>query len=330
MINSYSLSKDPVISFRLRAIKHLEVYGYHSCCDAFQISKTTIYRWRKAYLNNQRSPTGLRKQSTKPHSVRQMMVDPNVTSEIKKLRESHYRLGKEKIKPLLDQFCFQHGLALISLSTIGKVIKRCHLFFQKQGRVYHNPNYYKKRHKTKRLRVKHSWRPNRLGHLQIDTIVKLTDCLKSYAISIMDVSSKFTLTLVYPQLTSSTALDALLKFQTVYPVPILSIQTDNGLEFQGKFDDYLIQKGIKHLFTYPRCPRINGFIERYNRTFQEEFFDPNIHLIYYPEEFYGKLLEYLVFFNTRRVHKGLGNLTPMDYLISKGYFSQKTATYTKS
>ena len=327
MNQTYSFYDDPVVVFRLRAIKHFETYGYHSACDAFQISKTSLYRWRRTYLKSQKTISSLRKKSTKPSCLRQMMVDPRIILEIKRLRENYYRLGKEKIKPLLDQFCNESGLTPLSPSTIGKVIKRHQLFFQKQGRLYHYPHHHKQAG-IKKLRVKHSWRPNTLGHLQVDTIVKFSDCLKSYAISIMDISSKFTLTLVYPHLTSGTALDALLKFQTVYPIPIQSIQTDNGLEFQGKFDDYLSQAKIKHLFTYPRCPRINGFIERYNRTFQEEFFDQNLHLLYYPKEFYGKLLEYLVFFNTRRVHKGLNNQTPMDYLISKGYFSQKTATYT--
>ncbi len=59
----------------------------------------------------------------------------------------------------------------------------------------------------------------------------------------------------------------------VYPIKndIYTIQTDNGLEFLGDFDLYLKRKNIKHLFIYPRCPKINAYIERANRTLQEEF-----------------------------------------------------------
>ncbi|QQS43374.1 hypothetical protein IPM65_04415 [Candidatus Roizmanbacteria bacterium] len=32
-------------------------------------------------------------------------------------------MGKEKIKPLLDEYCLQEGISTISESTIGKVIK---------------------------------------------------------------------------------------------------------------------------------------------------------------------------------------------------------------
>ena len=144
-----------------------------------------------------------------------------------------------------------------------------------------------------------------------------------------DVKGKFTLTLVYPKLTSTTALDVLLKFQTVYPVKIQSVQTDNGLEFQGVFDTYLKRQGIRHYFTYPRCPKINACIERYNRTFQEEFWDGHLDLMHHPSEFHQKLLDYLLFFNTQRVHQGLDNRTPMDYLVNEGCFSQKCVTRTR-
>lgn len=33
------------------------------------------------------------------------------------------------------------------------------------------------------------------------------------------------------------------------------------------------------------------------------------------EEFNKELIEYLILYNTKRVHKGLNNLTPMDYII---------------
>lgn len=36
---------------------------------------------------------------------------------------------------------------------------------------------------------------------------------------------------------------------------------------------------IKHLFIYPRCPKINGFIERANRSLREEFLNQNQELV---------------------------------------------------
>jgi len=331
MIQTAIVHDDPAVVFRLRAIEHLNRFGWQSACHGFHISKTSLYRWRKIYLASAKKAVVLKKQSTRPHRFRPMLVHPRVAEEIRRLRESHYRLGKEKIKPLLDQYCLVNGLPVISISTIGKVIKRHNLFFQRQSRMYHDPaKITVLRLKPKRLRVKYASRPKELGHLQLDTVVKLSDSLKRYAVSVIDVNSRFVLTLVYPHLTSATALDALLKFKLVYPVKIKSVQTDNGLEFLGVFDQYLAREKIPHWFIYPRCPRINGTIERYNRTLQEEFLDVNLHLWPEPQIFHDKLLEYLLFYNTQRVHKGLGNQTPMDYLIKRGCFSQKCVTHTSN
>ncbi len=75
-----------------------------------------------------------------------MTTDPRivgfteVTLVIRKRREEHPRLGKEKITPLLDQHGQTLGIPSLAVSTIGKVIKRHRLFFQKKNRMYHDPN----------------------------------------------------------------------------------------------------------------------------------------------------------------------------------------------
>jgi len=110
--------------------------------------------------------------------------------------------------------------------------------------------------------------------------------------------------------------------ELVYPGQIKSIQTDNGLEFQGVFEQYLSKRQITHYFIYPYCPKVNGVIERYQRTLQEEFLEPNSDLIYHPKLFYEKLAEYLIFYNTKRVHESLGFKSPLDYFIEKGGMSK--------
>ena len=53
----------------------------------------------------------------------------------------------------------------------------------------------------------------------------------------------------------------------------MSHQTDNGSEFEAVFDHYCQHNNILHKWTYPRCPKINGVIERFNRSIQEEWLD---------------------------------------------------------
>ena len=79
------------------------------------------------------------------------------------------------------------------------------------------------------------------------------------------------------------------KFKQVYPLLIKDWQTDNGGENLGEFEDQLIQDKIPHFFSYPRCPKINAVIERFNRTFQEDFVDQNLDVIRDKPEFNRRL-----------------------------------------
>ena len=126
-------------------------------------------------------------------------------------------------------------------------------------------------------------------------------------------------------------MDFVGKLELVYPLQrgIKIIQTDNGLEYQGALAAYLRRRGIKHLYIYPRCPKINAFVERANRTLQEEFIDS--HLEYLLEDlgvFNRKLMDYLVWYNTKRVHRSLGNQTPIDYLLKNLPESHMYVTHT--
>lgn len=42
------------------------------------------------------------------------------------------------------------------------------------------------------------------------------------------------------------------------------IQNDNGSEFMKHFQQYLQQEAIKQYWNYPKSPKMNAYIERYN------------------------------------------------------------------
>jgi len=104
-------------------------------------------------------------------------------------------------------YCSQLSIKSISVSTIGKVgkvIKRHNLFFQKQGRIYHNPaSGWAKRKPTKRLRVRYPPKPTEFGHLQMDTVLKITQGVKLYLYSGCDIKLKFSFSLPYLNLIAS-------------------------------------------------------------------------------------------------------------------------------
>ena len=253
-----------------------------------------------------------------------MQTDPKTLKFIKDLRETHPRLGKEKIYPLLVSFCRENNLICIKESTIGKVIKRNNFYYQKGGKVYHNPNSKcaQRRLKTKKVRVRYAPHHKDLGHIQMDTVLRFQDGIRYYFYTAIDVKGKFAFSLPFKTLTSSNTVDFYQKLQQVIPYKILEVQTDNGLEFLGWFEKYLSLQGITHVFTYPRCPKINGVVERFNRSLQEEFIDNNLDIIH-------ELTDYLLFYNCNRVHKALGGITPMAYLIQKGEMSDMCVTHTQ-
>lgn len=60
----------------------------------------------------------------------------------------------------------------MAASTIGKVIKRNQLFFQKQGRICHNPGSgWARQKRIKKLRIRYSPQYAEFGHLQMDTVL---------------------------------------------------------------------------------------------------------------------------------------------------------------
>ena len=79
----------------------------------------------------------------------------------------------------------------------------------------------------------------------------------------------------------------------------------------------------------PLYNAISRYIETANRTLQDEFVYYHLNLLIEdPATFTSKLMEYQIFHNTRRVHKGLGNLSPIDYVLKYYPESQMYVTYT--
>jgi putative transposase len=324
-------AKDDVAKQRLKIIEFYEKYGELPTKEAFGVDRKLIWVWKKRMKDNHQSISSLVPCSTIPKRKRDMQVYPKVVKFIKEIREEHARLGKEKIKPLLDEYCVKEGLPTIQESTIGKVIKRNNYFFQKAGKIYHNPSSKwarKKVKKKKRDRIKRPPKPETFGYIEMDTVIKFVDGIKSYFLTAIDVKTKFAFSLPYGKLNSRATVDFFKKLQLVYPIEIITVQTDNGLEFLGEFDDYLESQHIPHVFIYPRCCKINGTIERFNRTIQEEFIDENLHLFHDKKLFTSNLIDYLIFYNTKRVHKSLGLKTPLGFLQLTGAMSKNSVTST--
>jgi hypothetical protein len=137
---------------RLKIIKFYTSHGEVSTKEAFGIGRKTICVWKKRLKD--KGPGGLVPFKTIPVRKRTISIDPGTYEFIAKLRQIYYRLGKMKIKPLLDEYCLKENLPTCSVAKIGRIIKRNSLFYQKAGRFYHDVNYTHKKKFIKRERVK--------------------------------------------------------------------------------------------------------------------------------------------------------------------------------
>jgi transposase InsO family protein len=106
------------------------------------------------------------------------------------------------------------------------------------------------------------------------------------------------------------------RLKEFYPFEIKRIQTDNGSEFDGYAHDYLKANNLTHFWNYPCSPKSNAFIERFNRTFKEQFVYRNEDCIADCQEANERIQDYLVWYNTKRYHRGLNYQIPLVYTIS--------------
>ena len=307
-----------VIQRRLDAIVFYEDFGIKATLGAFKISRRTLFRWRSRYIKSKRRITALIPGSTKPTRTRRMNTNTLILEFIKKIREVHPRIGKGKIKVILDAYCEKTDIDKISESLIGKIIQRNNWYYYRSNKIYHNPNHKHNNGGRKKKRISTEFKPKRPGELiQIDTIVKFDYTVKRYTLTAIDVYSRFGFALTYKSLSSKIALDFYQRLEHVFPGTLENIKTDNGLEFHGNFDDYLERNKINHYWSYPRSPKSNAYVERFNRTLQEEFMDMNLEYITDTNTFNDKLIEYLIYYNSVRPHYGIKKLTPLGYINSR-------------
>jgi len=299
--------------YRLRVISYYREFGLKASLAAFPVKRSTLFLWQQTLKKSGGRLASLIPRSSRPLRVRRMKTSPLVLAEICRLRREHYRLGKKKLYPLVKRYCLSLGFNYPAVSTIGKIINRSHIFFDKPTSGYHDPER-KRPCFRKKERVKHAPKPTRGGWVQLDTVETRIGSVRRYTITAIDIHLKVAYAQTFKTKSAKNTLLVFNVLQSVLPVTIHTVQTDNGKEFEGVFDHHCSRQFIRHLWTYPNCPKINGVIERFNRSLQEEWLDMYQDELIDPELANRHLAEYLWFYHNDRIHEGLGDRTPADVL----------------
>jgi transposase InsO family protein len=90
----------------------------------------------------------------------------------------------------------------------------------------------------------------------------------------------------------------------------------------------LENQGIIQFFNYPKRPQMNAQIESFNRIIQEDFINWHLDLLATNiNAFNQKLVDWLLCYNTKRVHPFINNQSPSQYLINNLGFSKMLGCY---
>jgi transposase InsO family protein len=302
---------------KVRILVFWERHGLKATLDAFSIKKRTLYVWKKKFEESGGKIESLSNTSRASQRKRVRHWNEGVIEEVKRIRWEHPNLGKEKIYSILFIFCQERNLKCPKEKTIGRIIKdlgglriapqKITLF----GKI-------KPIKRKKKKRKPKDFIPKYPGHLvALDTIEKHIDGTRRYIISFEDIYTRFGFAWATKSHASQAATEFFTLCQQVFPFPITFVLTDNGSEFQKHFSERLKELHMTHFHTYPRTPKMNAHCERFNRTLQDECIDYHVKELKEPEVFNKRLMEYLVWYNTQRVHFAFKNkLSPVQFIIS--------------
>jgi len=269
---------------------------YRRALDQLGLAKSTYYRWlqrqTEGRLEDRRSGSPIPWNKISPEEETRVLAEARASPELS---------CRQLACTLTDS-----GSMYVSESTVYRILKRAGLIRPAEIVGFKAAKEY--RHKTKR--------PNELWasdccHLRV------IDWGWYYLETVMDDFSRFILGWdLKTDMTGGSLEDVVqqaVDFTGMTDVPVEDrtvLLSDNGSGYLSQqFNQYLHLVGIRHIIASPFHPQTNGKIERYHRTVKGE-----INQVPYdmPSELKEAIRAFIEYYNYRRYHEGLGNVTPYD------------------
>ncbi|MFQ5894599.1 MAG: IS481 family transposase [Nitrospinota bacterium] len=275
----------------------------------FGLSRATLYRWRARFEPMDLST--LEERSRRPRRVRRPQWSPELAEGVLRLRRQYPRWGKMKLAVLLER----EGLAA-SPSTVGRILR----YLKGRGRLG-EPRLRRVSAQRRRpprpyaTRKPRDYQPARPGDLvQVDTLdLRPLPGVTLKQFTARDVASRWDVLEAFGRASAHCARKFLDTLQARAPFPIRAIQVDGGGEFRAEFEAECARKGIRLFELPPRSPKLNGAVERAQRTHAEEFYEVE-DLPWTLRELNARLRQWEHTYNHHRPHQALGYLTPAEAL----------------
>jgi putative transposase len=276
----------------------------------FGISRQTFYRWHRRY--DPMDLSSLESGSHRPRRCRRPTWSFLLEEKVLRLRLQFPRWGKDKLVVLLRR----QGRE-VSTSMVGRIL----VHLKRQGRLVEAPRGgVKGSRRALRVRPYAVRKPKQYavsapGDLvQVDTMdVRPVPGTVFKQFTARDLVSRWDVLQAHTRASAQCATEFLDTLAHRMPFPIRALQVDGGSEFAAEFEQACQQRGL-HLFVLPpRSPKLNGSVERANRTHTEEFYQVTPYSLEL-KKLNRELRHWERTYNTVRPHQALGYLTPSQFL----------------
>jgi len=266
----------------------------------FDIPEATIRYWRRKY--NRWELKSLEDDSKRPKNVRVSKVAFEVIERVVDLRQE-YGWGKLKLQELLKRERIHVGQ-----TRIQKIINQTGLKRIKNKRDYRLRKNRKHMYSVPKEVLK---QPGGLIYLDVKHLY-LIPGQYIYQFTAIDHATRMLRVKLFTRITSRCGKLFFEYLDKHFPFDrIQYIGSDNGSEFLGELEKELERRKITHVFSTPRSPKQNPFVERVIQTTIND-----IYLRKGTEETLKKQQEvldkYVQIYNEIRPHESLGLKTPME------------------
>ena len=272
---------------RLSVLQLAEALGNAAeACRRRGMDRTSFYEWKRRFKTQ--GFEGLKDLPPIPKS-HPFTTPPEVVERIKALALSHPAAGCNRL---------EHLLALegprVSSITIQKILNEAGLgtryarwlALEQQmadQAIDLTPEqvvYLEKLNPCFKERHVESSRPGELLCQDTFLVGHFKGIGKVYLHSLVDTYGSFAFGFLHtskqPEAAVALLHNDVLPFYAAQGLPVQALLTDNGREFCGTerhpYELYLALNELEHRTTKVRHPQTNGFVERFHRTVQEEFF----------------------------------------------------------
>ncbi len=267
--------------------------GKRQALMALGIAKSSYYRWRHGPdTRNRKRPWN--------------RITPAEEDKILTVARESPELSSRQLAAWITD---NAGFA-VSESTVYRILRREGLVKRQETQLKADKEYH-----TKTTRPHQMWATDA-------SYFRVVGWGYYYLVTVMDDYSRFILGWKLQKDMSANSLIEVVQEAVdatgMTDVPVedrTKLLSDNGAGYVSRaFRDYLNLVGIGHILSAPFHPQTNGKVERYQQSLKREVNQLPYEL---PSELERAIADFVDYYNHRRYHKTLGDVTPADVLYGR-------------